>query len=292
MTDTPPLDLSDPASVARTFARAAAALANHPGRTGSLTHLPGEGELVVTGDLHDHALNFRRIVKAADLQQNAHRHLLLQEVIHGDSRVNGLDLSVRMLARCADLVARFPQRVHVLLSNHELAQLTGEKITKDSINVCDAFDQGLDYLFAEQAESVRAAMEEYLSAMPLAYETEGGVMLAHSVPSPRKIEVFDSQVIHRELTEADRISNGAAYLMVWGRHQNKKITEELAEAWGVSTFVVGHQPPEMGWDTIADNTLVLTSEHDHGQYLKIDLGRAYKRDELIDCVRPLAAIQV
>ncbi|MEM9160524.1 MAG: FMN-binding glutamate synthase family protein, partial [Verrucomicrobiota bacterium] len=35
---------------------------------------------------------------------------------------------------------------------------------------------------------------------------------------------------------------GSAYDMVWGRHQNKKITEELAEAWGVEVFVVGHQP--------------------------------------------------
>ena len=85
---------------------------------------------------------------------------------------------------------------------------------------------------------------------------------------------------------------GSAYHMVWGRHQNKKISQELAEAWGVEQFVLGHQPAEMGWETEADNILIIASDHDHGVALPMDLSRTYSRDELIEALVPLNSVSV
>jgi hypothetical protein len=46
----------------------------------------------------------------------------------------------------------------------------------------------------------------------------------------------------RDLTDEDIRPGGSAYSMVWGRGQDRSITDRLAEAWGVKVFVGGHQP--------------------------------------------------
>ncbi len=288
---------------------------------------------------------------------------MLQEVIHGEARVNGMDLSVRMLARCAHLAARYPGRVHVLQSNHELAQLTGEAIVKDGQSVVEAFDQGIDFLYGGDADDVRDAMCIYLKALLLAVRTAptdgnasgmkrrgfaapslavqtapadgnaskmkrrgfaapslatrtapadgnasgggaseaggsggggtsgGAVMMLHSLPSPRRIEAFDKAVLGRDPTDEDLAPRGSAYDLVWGRYQNRTIADELADAWGVDAFILGHQPDEMGWQVLGGRCLVITSEHDHGQAVVLDLSRGYDLDALQDGLKPLAAVR-
>ena len=295
-----PLDVSDAAAVAGAFRAAAEATRDDPRRRGATVHLTGPGRIWVTGDLHDHALNFRRILRAAGLDGHDppagdDDQVLLQEVIHGPDQINGMDLSVRTLARCADLKRRFPQRVVVLQSNHELAQLQGERITKEGVSVVEAFANGLDFLYGDGAEDVREAMQSYLEGLPLAARTHpgagGGVLMTHSLPAPKRIEAFDPGLLDRATTEADLSPGGSAYDLVWGRYHNLKITQELARGWGVDAMVVGHQPAEMGWEAVADNTLILASDHGHGQALPLDADRRYTRDELIEALVPLASIQ-
>ncbi|MEM8738707.1 MAG: hypothetical protein AAGG38_09565 [Planctomycetota bacterium] len=320
-----PLDLRDAEAVAAVFHDAARACRDAPGRRGSTVHLPAHGHLLVTGDLHDHALNYQRILKLARLGSPAAplpssdadgqngsepngsnhsatnpanecgsggRHLILHEVIHGPDRVNGHDLSVRMLARCADLKRRHPEHVHVLLSNHELAQLRGEGITKDGVSVVELFNQGVDFLYGNAADDIREAISDYVRSLPLAVRCDNGLMISHSLPAPRRIEDFDKAVLERELSDDDLAPKGSAYDMVWGRYQNQKITEELADAWGVEAFIVGHQPAEMGYEPVARNTLIIASDHNHGVALSIDLARHYRRPQLIHAVRALAGVPI
>jgi hypothetical protein len=94
--------------------------------------------------------------------------------------------------------------VFVLLSNHELAQVNGEDIMKHGISSVEAFDDGLDYVFDEQAEEVRAALHEYVYSYPLAVRCNNGVFCSHSLPTPRKRERFDPMVINRHLTDTNK----------------------------------------------------------------------------------------
>lgn len=287
-----PPDLRDAHHVIALFQGAAEAFRDCPLRRGSTVHLPGQGHLTATGDLHDHGLNFQRLLKFSKLdaaEANDH-HLILHEVIHGPDQINGMDLSVRMIARCADLKLRHPGHFHSLLSNHELAQLRNEGITKDGISVCEIFNLGIDYLYGDDGDEVRDALNEYILSLPLAVKCANGVMVSHSLPAPRRIEAFDKSILDRPLTDEDRAPHGSAYDMVWGRHQNRKITEELAEAWNVNVFVVGHQPAEMGTEPVADNTLILASDHNHGVALPIDLSKTLTRDELMEAAIPLAGV--
>ncbi len=307
-----PMDLRDPDLVCGLLRGAAEAFWSHPDRRGSTVHLTddtnpisgggatsggggasgGGGSVVVSGDLHDHPLNAARLFKLAALDQHRDRHLILQELIHGEQRINNADLSIRIVARVCALVKQHPTRVHVLLSNHELAQMHRENILKDGHSVCGAFTEGLAFLYNDDAERVFEAFVEYVKALPLAVRTSGGLFFSHSLPAPRRIEAFDKGVLDRALSAADLAPRGSAYDMVWGRHHNRTITQELAEAWGVRTFVLGHQPAEMGYEAVADNTLVINSDHDHGVAVLLKLSSRLDRDALYEHIVPLNSVSV
>lgn len=289
------LNLRDPQVVIDVFHRAAQANLAAQGRQGAVIDLPDTGRLVMTGDLHDHALNFHRIVHLAQLDRSPHHRLILHEMIHGPARVNGRDLSIRLLALGAACKIRYPDQVYLMQSNHELAQFNGESILKDGVSQVDAFDAGIDFLYDDRADDVREAMNAMIRSLPLAVRCANGVMCCHSLPAPRKIDTFDKTVLDRVPTDADLSAadgGGHAYHMVWGRHHTQKVADELAEAWGIEggVFVMGHQPAEMGYETQGQTMLILASNHAHGVALPIDLGRRYTRDELVEEIVPLAAV--
>ncbi|MEM8782886.1 MAG: hypothetical protein AAGE65_08510 [Planctomycetota bacterium] len=287
-----PLDLTDAASVVAYLHRAAELCRDQPQRRGNSIHLGDAGRLVVTGDLHDHGPNLKRILKLADLDAGPDQHLILHEVIHGENLLQGTDLSIRTLARVAEVKVNYPTQVHLLQSNHELAQRLGESILKDGVSSVDAFDDGLTYLYGQDADEVTDAVNAYVDALALCVRCVNGVFVAHSLPAPRRIEAFDKTVIDRSLTEDDLRPKGSAYDMVWGRYHNRKITRELAEAWGASVFLLGHQPAEMGYEPLADIALILASDHGHGQACVVDLAESYDRDQLIERLVPLNGISV
>jgi hypothetical protein len=244
----------------------------------------------MTGDLHDNGINLQRILKLAALHTGPDRHLVLHEIIHGRYKVNRRDLSVRTLARVAAIQLEFPGRVHVMLANHELAQLGGEGILKDGVSVVEAFDEGLDFIYAEKADVVRAAMLGYIRSLALAVHCPNGVLCSHSLPAPRRIHLFDEKVLDRALGDEDFRSGGAAYDMVWGRNHTQDLADVLAQAWGVRVFLMGHQPAETGYEPEGSNMLVLASDHEHGVAVPLDLAKPYDRDAVIGQIVPLASV--
>jgi hypothetical protein len=285
-------DLRDAKIVIDLFERAAQSNLDAPGRRGAVLDLPEHGRLVITGDLHDNALNYQRILKLARLSQKPTNHLILHEMIHGPTQVNGCDLSVRILARIAALKLQYPNQVHLLQANHELAQLGGEGILKDGASVVEAFEAGIDLLYANDAQQVIDAMNAFIVSLLLAVRCPNGVFCSHSLPSPRKLQKFDPAVIDRLPTEADLAPRGDAYLMVWGRNHTQELADALADAWGASQFVMGHQPAEMGYETQGQTMIILASDHSHGVALPIDLSKSYDQDALVARIVPLASVLV
>ena len=287
------LDLADPTVVAGLLRQAAQANRDDPARQGCTAHLPARGHLLMTGDLHDNVRSLQRIVRLAKLDRSPDRRLILHEVIHGPSRLNGMDLSVRALARACAVKLAYPDQVYMLLSNHELAQRRQEHVSKAGGSDIDAFNDGVAHLYGDQAADVHAAFDVYVDSLLLAVKCDNGLLCAHSLPSPRKIGAFDPTVLNRDLAAADYAGpDGAAHLMVWGRHQDEKIAGALAEIWGVDTFLLGHQPALMGWTEMAHNILILASDHDHACALPLDLTQRMDREALSHTIVPLGAIPV
>lgn len=282
----PPLDASSLASVAGALQAGAAANLGALCRKGSIDVIRPPGELIATGDLHDNPINYRKLVYRAGMtlhevgldEQPVSRgpsHLTLHEIIHSDRLWQGMDMSYRMLARVAHLKARYPEHVHTLLGNHELAQLTNSAVLKDGVLCVQAYNEGLDYVFGADAGAVRAASDAFIRSMPIALEAhtpQGVILCAHSLPPAGAMHRFDATILHRNLTEEDyRPRVGSAYAMVWGRGYDAEGLEDLVERWGVTMFVLGHEKAEDGVLFIPPNAIVLASDHERGTFLPIDL---------------------
>ncbi len=284
------MNLQDADVVIDLFQRATEASLNHPLRSGSHLALPDHGQLMMTGDLHDNGLNLQRLLKLARLQDNKDHHIVLHELIHGEHKIEGRDLSVRIFAKVAALKCDFPDQVHLMLGNHELSQLGGDNILKGGISVVQVFDDGVDFIYADRADDVREAMNGLIRAMLLAVRCPNGIFCSHSLPSPRMLSSFDSHVIDRQPTDEDYKYPGSAYAMVWGRQHNQALADDLADDWQCDMFVMGHQPADFGYYVEADTMLVIASDHNHGVALPIDLARKYTMDDLVGELIPLASV--
>jgi hypothetical protein len=288
--------MTDAQSVASILIEGAKANLEAPCRQGSIDLIRAPGELIATGDLHDNPIHLGKLLEAANLDGEGPdparppRHLVLHELIHGDNRLNGMDLSYRVLTRAADLKRRFPEHVHVLLANHELSQISGAGIVKDGVRVVEAFNAGVEYVFGSDADQVHEAIARFVRSMPLALRCvtpKGDLLCAHSLPTAAIMNRFDPTILSRPLTEDDyQPRTGSAYIMVWGRKYDAELLEDLVERWGVSLFLLGHEHCEHGVTLVPPNAVVLNSDHAQGVYLPIDLDRPPRPEEAVQaCVR-------
>lgn len=294
------MDMRDAHAVERALRDGAKACREAACRRGAIdvfdaaTH-PG-ARLIATGDLHDNPVHFERLVALAGMDGTpgaSPAHLTLHEIIHGDRLLHGMDFSYRVLARVAALKAAFPEHVHVLLGNHELAQLQRAGILKDGVRCVEAFREGLAYVFGEESERVEAAIDDFVRSMPLAlriHTKRGDLLCAHSLPPAAVMGKFDTSVLTRNLADDDYAPRqGAAHLMVWGRGYDEEGLEDLVEAWGVYMFLVGHEKAPEGAKFVAPNAVVLNSDHEKGVYLPIDLDDPPTPAQAMTLVRRLGA---
>src|SRR5213596_1762088 len=155
-------DEFDPDQVIETFSAAADENKLTAMRKEQVVHLPNEGEVWMTGDIHDHRRNFEKLLKASDLGNNPQRHLILHELIHGDHYdPKGAEDSWQTLYKAAELKCDYPNQVHFLLANHDLAQIHGEGIMKAGLSVCEAFTKCVKRDFDGRSSAVNVAITEY-----------------------------------------------------------------------------------------------------------------------------------
>jgi hypothetical protein len=246
-------------------------------RENQLINLPAEGDVWIAGDIHDHRRNFEKLVKGADLANHPARHVVLQELIHGDHfDPNGAEESWKILVQAAELKCEFPNQVHFILANHDLAQVHGEGIMKAGLSVCEAFNAGVTRDFADRHGLVQAAISEFLLSFPLGIRCPNGVFLCHSLPTDQEIPTFDFTVFNRPLTGADyRRRVGPVYQLIWGRKTSAEAAATFAEKVGANVLVTGHQPQEAGYLANGPHHLIIASEHNQGVMLKLKLAETY-----------------
>lgn len=293
------LGLQDSSQVCELFRAGAKACREAACRRGSIDVIRAPGRLIATGDLHDHPINFKKLVEIAGLGGEQPSHLTLHEIIHPPNLLNGVDYSYRALARVASLKAEFPEHVHVLLGNHELSQIMGAGIVKDGVKVVDAFNAGLENVFGDDSLIVHEAIKEFVLAMPLAMRVECNkpdgsrgvdILCAHSLPGLAMMQRFDPSVLARDLTKEDyEPRTGAAHIMIWGRGYDSEQLEDLVERWGINLFILGHEKAPEGAAFIAPNAVVLNTDHERGVYLPIDLSNPPTPMQAMERVVYLAA---
>jgi hypothetical protein len=260
-------------------------------RRDNLVYLPAEGSVIVTGDLHGHRRNFERIVAFADLANNPDRHIVLQEIIHGGPEDSlGGCLSYRLLYDVVRYKLNFPDRVHIIMGNHDTAFINSSEVMKDGREMNRAMRLAMDREFGPDGADVELATKQYLFSQPLAVKTESRIWVSHSLPSDRLTEKFDPQILNRQLKVNDVVRPGSAYLLTWGRRHSQALLDKLAGQFDIDIFILGHQPQEKGWNQAGENLIIIASNHNHGCLLPIDLTQSCTVEQLLESIVPLASI--
>lgn len=260
-------------------------------RCGNLIGLPGKGTLVVTGDIHGHRRNFERIVAFADLPNHPDRHVVLQEIIHGGPEdPEGGCLSYRLLFDIVRYKLSFPDRIHIIIGNHDTTFINDAAVMKNGKEMHQAMCSALEREFRGAAEDVKLAIRQFLLSQPLAVRCDNRIWLSHSLPSNRFADKFDPALLNRRLQINDYEKPGSAYLLTWGRRHSQTLLDRMATLFDVDVFILGHQPQQQGWCKAGKNLIIIASDHNHGCLLPIDLAKSYTVEELIDSIVPLASI--
>lgn len=282
----------DAQQVIDTFRQAAESNRTDPLRVGSLLRFPHYGQLVMTGDLHGHERNFEKLQRFCDLRRAAVRHVILHELLHGDPDPgNGLDTSAALLLKAAQWKIDHPEQVHFLMSNHELSQLSGDEITKGGRSVSEDFVGGVAVLYGRaHCDRVMEAIKDFLASYPLAGVTPNRVFLAHSLPNARDLPRFRPDIVDRALTREQLVDNSSVHMLVWGREHTPELLEYLRQYYQVDLFIVGHQPQASGHLVHENCMLIIASDHNHGVFTTLDLGKPVTMDLLVEKIRPYVSI--
>lgn len=278
--------MPDPDRLLRTIRCAIQAFRATPGRRGHVVHLQNATEVIIAGDMHGNFDNFRRLLDKAQLRQHPTRHLVVQELVHGTyAYPTGGERSHQMLDLLAALKCEYPSRVHMILGNHELAQLTGQKISKGDREPLELFTLGVVTAYGNRAEEIYAAYLDLIAVLPVAIRTPNRVFLSHSLPAANRLDIFDPTVLEREnLVEKDLRLGGSVHAIVWGRDVSKENVDAFLKKVDADLLITGHIPNEPGYEVPNDRQIILDSMRTPAGFCLFPVNRPLTHEELVKCV--------
>jgi len=278
--------------VIRTFAAATQANLDTPSRMGNAICLTEDvaDDLLVTGDLHGQRRNFNLICRLAALDQHPRRHLVLQEVCHGGPTypANGGCMSHLVLEEVAKLKVRYPDRVHFILSNHELSEISDYPIQKNKQMLNLQFRLGLQQMYGPATEKVREAYLEFLRSCPLAVRLPSGVFISHSIPQQVDVRPFDKSLFTRELDPVEYYEQTDLFELVWGRDYREENARAFAAMGGATVLINGHEPCAEGFAVPNKIQVILDCCSDKACCVLLPVGPPLSHAEVVRRIQKLA----
>ena len=242
--------MPDPVKILATVERATVLFRKTPGRSGGLIRLDDADEVMVVGDLHGNIPAFRRLLDIAALSANPKRHLVLQELVHGSRFYpnDRGDKSHQLVDLVCALKCQYPDRVHLILGNHELSELTNRPIAKAGVALNALFKQGIETAYGRHADAIYATYLTLFATLPLACRTPNRVFLGHTIPDPRDVDQLDVSVFDAETWPQSWMARGGPiYGLTWGRCVDDENIDKFAEIVDADLFITGHQPCDEGF---------------------------------------------
>ncbi|MEZ6069239.1 MAG: hypothetical protein R3C10_02990 [Pirellulales bacterium] len=259
-----------------TYAKAAEANRRLPARRGNVVEITEEiaDDVMITADLHGHRRNYNMIRQKAALDEHPRRHLVMQEVCHGGPTYpeNGGCMSHTMLEDVAKLKAKYPERVHFILSNHEMAELTDYPILKAKKMLNLMFRLGMQQMYGPATEKVREAALDFIRSLPIAVRLPGGIFICHTIPEEVDRQGFDVEFLDRPLEAIDYQEQGPLFRMMWGRDHRAENARAFADRVGARLLINGHEPCPDGFCRPNDVQLILDCCNEKGSYVIVPVG--------------------
>ncbi|MDG3003384.1 metallophosphoesterase [Paludisphaera mucosa] len=281
--------MADPNKILATVHKAADLSRRTPGRAGSVVRLDAD-EVMVVGDLHGNLRTFKWVLAESALDRNPGRHLVLQELVHeiikdDDDRP---DLSHRLVDVVSALKCQYPDRVHVILGNHELSELTGRVIGKDGRTLNERFRQGIRRSYGEAADEIYDAYLRLFADMPLAVRTPNRVFVCHTIPDGDWLDDLDLGVLDAEAWPPEALKRrGAVYALTWGRDTADETADRFAEMVDADLFVTGHQPCDDGYRQANRRQLIIDGTEPYPTYCRFPARSPIGIDDLVNGVKVL-----
>lgn len=275
-----------------TFDEATAANWRTAGREGS-TIVPLDAdwgdEVMVTGDLHGNRRNLNLIRRIADLDKHPKRHLVLQEVCHGGPTypANGGCMSHTMLEDVAKMKVQYGDRVHFLLGNHELSEITDYPIQKNKQMLNLMFRLGLQQMYGSAADKIRDAFVPFIQSCPLAMRLPGGIFICHSIPEKVDTYRFDRSIFTRQLDPGELYGRGAVFDLVWGRDYRQENADAFARAVQAELLINGHEPCPEGFATPNTRQIILDCCCDKACYAILPVNQKASQEEIVKRIQRL-----
>jgi len=210
------------------------------------------------------------------------RHLVLHELVH-DSQLRESDRcgSFELVERAAALKVEFPDRVHLLLGNHELAELIGIPVLTEGRMLNAFFALGLQNAYGGRQDDVRKGFKEFVRSWPIAAKTLTGVFISHSSPEMANINGMDLSFFLRPLHDEEYRKKRGVYNLLWGRDYDQQTADTFAASVGAEVLVVGHQPCPEGFRVPNSRHIILDSMHDRGCYLLLPLDKDLSQQDIV-----------
>ncbi|QVL33463.1 metallophosphoesterase [Telmatocola sphagniphila] len=269
--------MPDPQKLLKTLELARCKILQTAGRSGHFLEPQKVDDIFVVGDLHGNVSNFQAIYKKIELDKHPGRHLVLQELIHGVFRYpQGGDKSHQLVDLFATLKCCFPDRVHYLIGNHELAQWTGKEILKNEEDLNRLFDRGIEEAYRDYATEIRTAYNSLFAICPLGIRLPNRVYICHTLPSTRRMEQFSLDFVKQEeFQPEDFQTGGKVYANLWGRDTTAENAAEFLKRVDADYLVCGHIPCEKGYEFLCERLVVLDCAKVPGGYVHIHASTNY-----------------
>jgi hypothetical protein len=258
---------------------------NTPGRTGSVVALENADQVLVVGDLHGNVPAFRQVLMQADLGKTPNRHLVLQELVHGPWVYpdEGGDKSHQLVDLVAALKCQYPERVHLILGNHELSELTDRPIGKAGEYLNTLFRKGVETAYGAKADAIYDAYLGLFAALPLAVRTPNRVYLCHTVPDADLLDRLDLDILRTGLWPAESMERGGTvYALVWGRDLAPETADRFAALVDADLFITGHHPCDEGHRLANPRHLIIDATDPYPTYCLFPAREPVTMDRLME----------
>jgi hypothetical protein len=279
--------MPDPRKLLTTIRRATELMRSTPGRTGGIVAPPGADEVLVVGDLHGNIPAFKKVLTLAALDRNPGRHLVLQELIHGKVMYpdDAGERSHQLLDVTSALKCQYPDRVHVILGNHELSELTGRIIGKDGKALNMLFRQGIKTAYGAASEEIYEAYKGLFAAMPLAIRTANRVFVCHTIPDEDDLNRLDLSLLKADTWPPEAMQRrGTIYALTWGRDTDPAVADRFAAMVDVDYFICGHQPCDEGFRQANHRQIIIDGTDPYPAYCLFSTTAPTTIDALMKCV--------
>jgi hypothetical protein len=283
--------MPDPQKILATIRKATALLRMTPGRAGGMIALERADDVMVVGDLHGNLPAFRSALAVAALHQHPGRHLVLQELIHEINKYDEdvPDRSHRLVDLVAALKCQYPDRVHLILGNHELSELTGRIIGKDGQALNLRFRMGLERSYGERTNEVYQAYLEFFAAWPLALRTPNRVFLCHTLPDSRYLDTLDLDLLKSDHWPEEAMKRGGTiYALTWGRDTSPETADRFAAMVDADLFITGHQPCDEGFRQANHRQIIIDGTNPLPAYILFPAREPVTVESLLASARILA----